>query len=85
MTGATTGGADLKESQAYPEEYGRQVALAWQSHWDLVHVESDGDEESSDEENLTEEDPWSDAQLWSVCDWLGLPADRMACKAAFEQ
>ena len=83
VTGQTTGGTDLKESQAYPEEYGRQVAKAWKEHWEIVQVDSDSEEESSDEETLIEKDSWSDAKLAPVCDWLGLPIDKMACKSAF--
>ena len=85
VTGAVAGGSGLKESQAYPEEYGQQVAKVWSEHWDLVEVESDADEESSDEETFTEKDSWSDAKLADVCDWLGLPVNQLACRVAFAE
>ena len=85
VTGQVSGSADLKESQAYPEEYGKQLAKAWSEHWELVEVDSDADEESSDEETFTEKDSWSDATLADVCDWLGLPVNQIACRVAFAE
>ena len=43
MTGAVTGGKDLKKSQAYPVEYGQAVQAAFSRH-DVEVIDSDGDQ-----------------------------------------
>ena len=54
ITGAMTGGRDMKESQAYPEGYGLAVAAAYNTCVDTVAEEVADSECSSDEDSLVE-------------------------------
>ena len=77
MTGAVTGGKDLKKSQAYPVEYGQAVQAAFSRH-DVEVIDSDGDQsDGTVDEDLCTLDPWADAGMVELCQWLGVPADRL--------
>ena len=78
ITGALSGGKDVKESQAHPEGYGVEVASAYKQHLDTPELLADFSESSSDEENMQAADPWMDAGLRKSCEWLELPHDAMA-------
>ena len=78
ITGSLTGGKDMKESQAYPEGYGIEVAAAYKDYVDNVAEELDNSECSSDEESLVDKDQWLDSGLHKTCEWLRLPSDAMA-------
>ena len=78
ITGSLTGGKDMKESQAYPEGYGIEVAAAYKDHVDNVAEELFDSESSSDEESLVQKDQWLDSGLHKTCEWLQLPIDAMA-------
>ena len=75
ISGALTGGKDMKSSQEYPEEYGRCVASAYKDHIACMPDEV-ADSESSNEDCTADLDPWSDAGLGEVCEWLELPTHR---------
>ena len=77
-SGAITGGKDLKDTQAYPDGYGKALLAAWKrgdSKNVLPPVHPD-DELSEDSDNF-EEDTWSDAQLGNMLCSLNICEDRM--------
>lgn len=78
ITGALSGGKDMKGSQEYPQGYGEAVASSYKNHVDTVADEVASSESSSDEEDSVELDSWADAGLGEVCAWVGLPSNTMA-------
>ena len=76
-TGGVCGGRDLKGSQAYPVEYGQQVATEFAKHLSQSTFTGIEDAPSSDEETESEHDDWADANLGELCAWLRIPADRL--------
>ena len=78
ITGALSGGRDMKESQAYPVGYGEEVASAYKNHLDTVTEVLADSECSSDEANMVATDQWLDTGLHKTCEWLELPSDAMA-------
>ena len=74
-SGAFSGGADLKQSQAYPPEYAQCVVDNFLKHLTEVQdIDSDSDIDVNDG---IEHDQWQDAGLSDVCQWLGIPHDRL--------
>ena len=76
ITGALSGGRDMKASQAYPVEYGRVVAASYKTHIDKTPEELPDSETSSEEDCMADRDSWADAGVCEVCDWLGVPSNR---------
>ena len=78
--GGVSGGADLKETQAYTKEYGEQVLvtyLQWKRQAQTIVDEGIVDERIVDAEQAQTDVHWKDAGLHEVCDWLGLPSDHL--------
>ena len=79
VTGAVTGGSDLKGTQEYPRDYGSAVAeqwLQWQQRAETLDVDVD---ETHEELKMPAfgKDTWQDTSLDAVCKLLGIPSDQL--------
>lgn len=66
--GAVTGGASLKATQAYTDEYGEAVVEAWQ-RW-KKHGTVEVEDSESDYGSQVDSDEWADAHLAEVVEAL---------------
>ena len=76
---AVSGGKDLKQTQHYPDDYGKALFDQWHKHrWEnRVNTQFEEDEASvcsGDEEVV---DLWPDAGLQHLCSEHGIPLNRM--------
>jgi len=74
--GKVTGGPDLKETQAYPDEYGRALLRSWQRNLKTARHAYAEDEISEDSEEF-EEDAWADCELFNMLAGKGVRRDAM--------
>lgn len=77
--GSVTGGASLKATQAYTDEYGEAVVEAWQ-RW-KKHGTVEVEDSESDYGSQVDSDEWADAHLAEVVEALQRDAELEAQKA----
>ena len=73
------GSSTLKETQAYPEEYGREVYRVWQQHTNVQDALEITDCGSSSDESITglefKQLQLPHARLEQVAEWAGVSVD----------
>ena len=75
-----TGGRDLKASENYPAEYGKELRRQWYAHRGCKPIPRGASDSDSDSESIPDDFPmdlWEDCGLASLCASKNVPVDRL--------
>ena len=77
LDGSISGGPELKATQAYPVGYGQAVSQAFLAHRKGAAAAQDDDNDSDSDTVADPDDAWDDAELRAVCEFAGVPHNRL--------